>query len=200
MKNKMMMLIALVTATFANVFAGNENEPTVVSVDVNQSKVTWIGKKVTGEHQGSIELLNGGFQFTNDELSGGNFTIDMTSITNTDIEDAGMNKKLVGHLKSDDFFGVEEHPVAKLSITSIVEHEKGKYHLTGNLTIKGITRQIEFPASIIDNGSSYSAVADLTIDRSEFNVKYGSGSFFDNLGDKMIYDDFDLKITLVANK
>jgi polyisoprenoid-binding protein YceI len=200
MKNKVVMMIVMVAATITSALGNTGNEPKVVSVDVDRSEIVWVGKKVTGEHSGNIELKSGGFEFSNGVLSGGNFVMDMHSITNSDLEDEGMNSKLVGHLKSDDFFGVEKYPEAKLEIQNVEKHANDQYHLTGEITIKGITKSITFPASVNDYGDSYSASADVVIDRSEFNVRYGSGSFFDNLGDKMIYDDFELKITLVANK
>jgi hypothetical protein len=199
MRSTIVMMIVLVAATFTFV-KGGENEPNVVAVDVNRSEITWLGKKVTGEHHGKIVLKKGGFHFADAQLTGGIFVIDMNTITNEDLKDPGMNEKLVNHLKSDDFFGVAKHPEATLEVTDVEDHGDGKYHLTGNITIKGITETIEFPAKIEDMGSSYAAEADITIDRSKFDVRYGSGSFFDNLGDKMIYDDFNLKISLVANK
>ena len=124
----------------------------------------------------------------------------MTSITCTDLpEKAG--GKLVGHLKSDDFFGVATYPTAKFEITKVVSRGKaGDYKVTGNLTIKESTKEIQFNTTDDNSTGVPVATADITIDRSDFNVKYGSGSFFDDLGDKTIYDEFDLGLKLVGTK
>lgn len=158
---------------------------------VKESNVTWTGEKVTGSHTGTIDLKSGFFNFEDEKLIGGEFVMDMTSISNTDL--SGESKqKLEGHLKSEDFFGVEKHPTAKLVITNIAEKGNGSYGVVGNLTIKNITKPVTFDLAMTDNSAS----AKLTIDRSKYDVKYGSGSFFDDLGDKTIYDNFDLEVSL----
>ena len=130
-------------------------------------------------------------------LVGGNFTIDMNTLTNTDLE--GENKgKLEGHLKSDDFFGVATYPTAKLDITNVEAQGGNKYEITGDLTIKEKTHEVTFPATVTTQGNQVTADASITIDRSKYDVRYGSGSFFDNLGDKTIYDEFHLQVSLVA--
>ncbi|MEL7145417.1 MAG: YceI family protein, partial [Bacteroidota bacterium] len=103
---------------------------------------------------------------------------------------------LESHLKSDDFFGVNNYPTAKIVITKVVPQGPGKYKVTGDLTIKGTTKEIKF----IANQSGNTATADLVIDRSEYDIRYGSGSFFENLGDKTIYDDFELSVSLALMK
>ena len=116
--------------------------------------------------------------------------MNMTTITVTDLE--GKSKKsLEGHLKSDDFFGVEQFPTATMVITNVEKNDTG-YAVTGDFTIKGSTHPIRFPMTVEEN----SAKAEVKIDRSKYNVRYGSNSFFDNLGNKAIYDEFDLSITL----
>lgn len=173
---------------------------TTVSVDTTASQVTWKGYKVTGEHAGTINVKNGSFIYDGDALTGGSFEIDMTSIACTDLqgEYAG---KLVGHLKSADFFDVATHPTAKFEITKVISRGKiGDYKVTGNLTIKETTKEIRFNVNVDKSTGVPVATADITIDRSDFNVKYGSGSFFDNLGDKTIYDEFDLGLKLVGAK
>lgn len=164
------------------------------SVNVEKSVLKWTGKKVGGEHYGNINIKEGNFEVKKDKIASGTFVIDMTSITNTDLTDAEYNGKLVGHLKSDDFFGVEQHPTATLKITSATAFDKNEASVKGNLTIKGKTNPIEF--KVVKNGADYSAT--LTVDRSKYDVKYGSSSFFDNLGDKVIYDDFTLEVSLVT--
>ena len=159
-------------------------------VSVKSSSITWIGKKVTGKHSGTIDLKDGFFEMENGNITGGEFVIDMNSIACTDLE--GDSKgQLEGHLKSDDFFGVENHPTAKLVITNAVK-DGNSYTVTGDLTIKETTEPISF--DLQQAGDNFTTT--LTIDRSKYNVRYGSGSFFDNLGDKTIYDDFTLDINL----
>lgn len=168
-----------------------------VKVVPTASKVEWLGKKVTGQHNGTVSIKDGQLQMSDGFVTGGNFTIDMTTIKVLDLqgEYAG---KLEGHLKSDDFFGVSEFPVATLIITEAKQQTKGDYQIKANLTIKGITQPITFPATIMRSGDQIKANATITIDRSLFNVRYGSGKFFDNLGDSTIYDNFDLNVSLVA--
>ncbi len=145
-------------------------------------------------------MKSGDLEFNGDQLTGGSFAIDMTSITVTDL--TGEYKgKLEGHLKSKDFFGVEKHPTATFEITRVIpKGTPGDYKVIGNMTIKNITKEIKFFANVKNVNGQKVATADLTIDRSDFDVRYGSGSFFDNLGDKTIYDEFDLSVELVAGK
>ncbi|MEM6641797.1 MAG: YceI family protein [Bacteroidota bacterium] len=170
-----------------------------VNVDTEASSVKWVGKKVTGKHNGSIALKGGRLEMEDGKLTGGLFTIDMASIVCEDLSGGG-KKKLEGHLKNADFFDVEKFPTATFVITKAVPQGPGSYKVVGNITIKGITEEIQFPATIEEKDGKYVATADLTIDRSKFNVQYGSGSFFDNLGDKTIYDDFELSVELVTGE
>ena len=122
----------------------------------------------------------------------------MTTLISTDL--TGNSKgKLEGHLKSDDFFGVATYPTSTFVITKAVPQGPGKYKIIGNITIKGTTQEIQFPATVEAKDGKVTAKADITIDRSKFDIRYGSGSFFDNLGDKTIYDNFDLSVSLIAN-
>ncbi|MEM6320648.1 MAG: YceI family protein [Bacteroidota bacterium] len=175
-------------------------EAVTVSVDTNASEITWKGYKVTGEHAGTIVVKDGNFVYEDNVLKGGSFEIDMTSITCTDLTGEYADK-LVGHLKSDDFFGVATYPTAKFVITKVASRGKaGEYKVTGDLTIKETTKEIKFNANVDASSGVPVATADITIDRSDFNVRYGSGSFFDNLGDKTIYDEFDLGLKLVGKQ
>lgn len=167
------------------------------SIDVSTTNIVWTGAKVGGEHTGTISVKEGGFTFEDDQLTGGTFVIDMNTITNTDLE-GEYSDKLVGHLKSDDFFGVATYPTSKVVIKSVVPQGPGKYKVVADLTIKAITKEIKFPATVEISNGTVTAQADITVDRSEFDVRYGSGSFFDDLGDKVIYDDFNLAVTAVA--
>ncbi|MEP2280823.1 YceI family protein [Maribacter sp.] len=160
-------------------------------VKVSESTVTWKGYKVTGAHTGTIQLKSGHLEMKGEKLIGGEFVIDMTTLANTDLDGAGKGK-LEGHLKSADFFGVENNPTSKLVFTSVKAMNDNSYTVTGDLTIKGITKPVTLVVSMFEN----KATATVKVDRTKFDIKYGSGSFFDNLGDKAIYDDFDLVVDL----
>ncbi|MTB51353.1 YceI family protein [Lewinella sp. W8] len=171
-----------------------------VNVDTEASQIIWKGYKVTGSHEGTIKVENGELTFDDGTFTGGSFDIDMSTIAVTDLQ-GGMAQKLEGHLKSPDFFGVEKYPTATFNITKVVSRgTPGDYRVTGDLTIKETTKTIRFNANVTEEGGLYVATADVTIDRSDFDVRYGSGSFFDNLGDKTIYDEFELGIKLVTKK
>ncbi len=181
----------------ATAFTSPDQPAAVYAVDAEQSSVQWVGKKVTGQHEGNISIQEGSLEVTDDQLTGGQFTIDMSTINNQDLE--GEDKaKLEGHLKSDDFFGIETYPTAQLVITQVTPKEGSVYTITGDMTIKDKTNTVEFPATIAVQDGQLTAQADITIDRSKYDVRYGSGSFFDNLGDNTIYDDFELTVSLVA--
>lgn len=170
------------------------------TVDTAASNIVWTGEKVTGKHTGNVKLKNGSLQMDNGKLMGGSFEIDMNSITCTDLE-GDMAGKLVGHLKSDDFFGAANHPTAKFVITrAIPQDSKGNYKIIGDLTIKEKTNSVVFKANVSENAGVVNATGDITVDRSLYDVRFGSGSFFDNLGDKTIYDEFFLKVSLSARK
>ncbi|MDO8367744.1 MAG: YceI family protein [Saprospiraceae bacterium] len=174
--------------------------PTTYKVDTNASVGVWTGYKVTGKHTGTVKIKNGAVTTDGGMLTGGSFDIDMTSITNTD-QEGEYAAKLVTHLKSDDFFGVSSYPTATFVITkAIAQDTKGNYKILGNLTLKGTTKEVKFFANFSEANGMVNAAGKITIDRSEYNVKYGSGSFFDGLGDKTIYDEFDLQVSLVAKK
>ncbi|RED45973.1 YceI family protein [Seonamhaeicola aphaedonensis] len=185
MKN-IMKTLGLATVLFLS-FAFNTVEDEKKEIKVESSKVIWKGYKVTGSHQGTINLKSGVLTFEDDKLVGGEFVMDMTSINTTDLE-GNWKDKLDGHLKSDDFFGVATYPEATLVFTNVEVSGKNAYKVVGDLTIKGKTNPVEFTISIY--GSK--ATANLKIDRSKYDVRYGSSSFFDNLQDKVIYDEFDL--------
>jgi len=160
-------------------------------IKVKESTITWKGHKVTGSHEGTINLSEGALYFEDDVLTGGNFAIDMTSISVTDLEAGKGKEKLEGHLKSDDFFGTSNYKTATLTITD-VEGTDGKYTVTGDLMIKGKTHPTTFNMMVNDD----SATANLKVDRTKYDIKYGSASFFDGLKDKAIYDEFDLNVAL----
>ncbi|CAG2531852.1 Polyisoprenoid-binding protein YceI [Maribacter dokdonensis] len=188
---------SLLSLVFVAVFGFSATATTPIEgekkeVKVSESKVTWKGYKVTGSHDGSISLKSGHLEMKGKELVGGEFVVDMTSIVVTDLEAGKGKEKLEGHLKSADFFGVESNPTSKLVFTSVKPMNDNSYTVTGDLTIKGITKPVTLVVSMFENKAS----ATLKIDRTKYDIKYGSGSFFDNLGDKAIYDDFDLVVDL----
>lgn len=174
------------------------NPSVVVSVDKNESTVTWKAKKVTGEHYGKVAIANADLVYENGKIQGGSFTMDMLSITVEDITDEGSNKRLTDHLKSDDFFSVEKFNTSTLKITEAKTSNGKDYQITGDLTIKGIKNQITFPASLEMVGNKVITTAEITFDRTKFDIKYRSGSYFENLADRLIYDDVNLEVKLVA--
>lgn len=176
------------------------NAQTIFKADVAASKITWLGKKVTGEHSGTINLASGEITINKDMLTKADFQIDMNSLKSTDMSDEGYRTKLDGHLKSDDFFGVDKFPKASFVMDKAVKIQKGTTFINGRITIKGTTLPMTIKAVITDTPEGKRIYADLTIDRTKFNLKYGSGSFFDNLGDKTIYDDFNVSLNILLKK
>jgi len=168
--------------------------------DINsaKSKVEWVGRKVTGAHNGTIDLKAGQIQFNENFLSGGNFVIDTTSIKILDITDPATNAQFAGHLASDDFFSSEQFPEANMEITHVEPRENGSYHVNGDLTIKGITHPIGFDMQVNQSGQSVTASGKMTIDRTKYGIRFRSGNFFTNLGDNLIYNHFDLNFILTA--
>ena len=193
-------ILAVTVSMFLSAFV--MPEATTFKVSVEDSKLIWSGKRVNYGHSGEIKIQSGELTFNGSRLSGGSFTIDMTSIRDLDIEDEQRNGKLTGHLKSGDFFDVEKFPIANFVITAVKQDkvDKGTYEVTGDLTIKGVTSPVTFKSQIENLGETIRATGLIAFDRTKFNVKYGSGSFFDDLGDKMIHDEISLKVELVAHK
>jgi polyisoprenoid-binding protein YceI len=185
MKNLKTIAIALLVAVSTIATAQTKK------VDASKSTVAWIGKKVTGQHNGTINLKEGALVFKKKKLKGGTFTVDMTSINTTDL--TGEYKgKLDGHLKADDFFGTDKYPTSKLDFKLISDNGDNTYNVTANLTIKDVTAPVNFKITVKGNV----ATTTLKIDRTKYGIKYGSGSLFDNLGDKTINDEFQLDVTL----
>lgn len=181
-KSALVLTVAISTLAFTNA---------IKKVNITESTIEWKGKKVFGSHTGTIDLKSGHLEMEGNELTGGMFVVDMTSINVTDLKAGEGKEKLEGHLKSGDFFGVEEHPTATLEFTK-VQKMSGGYEVEGTMTIKGNSNPVEFDLEM--NGNT--ATASFKIDRSKYNVRYGSGSFFDSLGDNTISDKFELKVSL----
>ncbi len=196
MKTKSFLFAALIGVSAMSFTAKTSD----YKVDSKQTKVTWKGTKVVGEHTGNISVSEGKIVTTGKNFTGGTFVMDMNSITNTDMTDAEYRDKLVGHLKSEDFFGTEKHKTAVLVVKSATRASGDQYNVKGDLTIKGITKPVEFPATVVVSDKDVKAKAKIVVDRTKYDIKYGSGSFFDGLGDKAISNEFELNIDLVAKK
>jgi len=184
--------------------ANLKNKPTVTNegekkeISAAKSNVEWVGKKVTGEHNGTVDITNGEIFVDENEVTGGSFEIDFTTIKVLDIEDAESNTKLTNHLKSEDFFASDKHPKGKFNITSVSKVSGDKYNVTGDLSIKGISKEITFPAVIKISDGIVTATADFEIDRTLWDIQYRSGKFFENLGDKLISDNFQIKFNITT--
>jgi len=176
-----LILIAVVTFSFTTI-QGEKKE-----IKTDNSTVTWKGYKVTGSHYGTVALKSGHLVFDEGKLTGGEFVVDMTTIVTDDLE-GEYKGKLEGHLKSDDFFGTEKFPTSKLVFTNVKSTGKNSYEVTGDLTVKGKSAPVTFEMSIYGN----KATANVKIDRTIYDIRYGSTAFFDDLKDKAIYDEFDL--------
>lgn len=177
----------------------------VYTIDTQESVLQWIGRNITGAHFGTLRFLNGSIPILLRQPTRVSFMIDMNSIQDLDIQDAGWNHILVDHLKSEDFFDVQKHPTAKFDGTEFKQIEGGKgggapnYLVTGNFTMKGITNEIVFPAIItLREDGSLAAEAHFDIDRTLWNVNYGSGKFFEKLGKHLVHDFITIQIKLIA--
>ncbi len=165
------------------------------NADVASSVITWKGSKPTGSHNGTIMLKEGSLNLEAGKLTGGSFVIDMSSMKNVDL-DAESGAKIVGHLSSPDFFDVATYATSKFVITSVAEVE-GKLAVTGNLQIKDVTKSITIPATVMSEGNITTFKSEkFNVDRADFNVKYGSKKFFDNLKDKFIDDMIEFSFTV----
>jgi polyisoprenoid-binding protein YceI len=159
--------------------------------DTSKTKLQWLGEKVLGQHAGTIKLKDGWLTWKGNKITAGEFNIDMNTI-----EESNNTQMLEKHLRSEDFFSVEKFPVAKLVITGSDPFEKGTAVVRGMLTIKEITNPLEFNAIVQKKDDGTWFYANIIVDRTQYNIRYGSGKFFENLGDKTVYDDFKLKVML----
>ncbi len=167
-----------------------------LTANLEQSNIRWYGEELTGKtHFGNLSFKDGHIEVQDGIITSGSFVVNMTSLSVEDLSGGG-KVRLEGHLKSDDFFSVEKHPKATLKINQKAKVENGVQTLSGELTIKGIKHPVEFTISLGDNKT---ALAELTFDRSKYNVRFRSGSFFENLGDKLILDDIRMEVSLQWN-
>jgi len=183
-----LLLLSISGLLFLNVTAQER-----LNADVSKTSLLWLGEKVTGQHTGTINLQSGWLNWQNNKIVSGEFLIAMTTL-----KDSEGSANLEGHLKSEDFFGVEKYPTSKLVVTGSTPFDKGTAVVTGTLTIKEVTNPVEFKATMQKKDDGVWFFANIIVDRTKYNVRYGSGSFFDNLGDKTIYDEFKLKVNLLV--
>jgi len=186
MKNLKTIALALVVA-LSTTLASAQNK----KIDVKTSTIEWVGKKVTGQHNGTVNFKDGALVFKGKKLTGGSFTVDVTSLTATDLS-GEYQTKLNGHLKADDFFGTDKYPTATLVFKKIGTKSANVYTVTADLTIKGITKPVTFDLTVGTNAASTA----FNVDRTKYGIKYNSKSFFESIGDKAIYDEFELKVAL----
>ncbi|MFS2189868.1 YceI family protein [Mucilaginibacter sp. Mucisp84] len=163
-----------------------------------KSNIDWIGRKVTGAHNGTIAIKDGSLTFADGQLTGGKFDIDTTSIKILDITDPATNAQFAGHLASDDFFNSENYPEAQFVVTAINKGSNGTYRITGDLTIKGITHSVSFDAQVATAADTVNATGKVVVDRTKYGMRFRSGNFFKDLGDTLIYNDFDLNVNITA--
>ena len=184
-------------AIFITVFVSILTAADTLQVDMENSQIKWIGRKVTGEHSGTLNLSGGWVVLDKNSINSGKFIFDMASISNTDIESPEWKQKLEVHLKSEDFFHTDSFPHAILEIKGrqslIIENSKKSDQILADLTIRGITHEIKFPFDLTQSQNNFNAEGSVDIDRTLYNIQYKSGKFFDELGDKLIYDNFTVQ-------
>ena len=190
------MQLVVVGATLPTFITANDT----LIVDLENSNIDWIGRKVTGEHSGTLNLSDGFVIWNGKSITGGKLTFDMISIKNTDIESPEWKEKLEKHLMAEDFFFADSFPHAILEIKNhrqtIDDKSENIDQIIADLTIRGITHEISFPLEIYQTKSVHNAEGTIEINRSLFNIRYKSGTFFEDLGDRMIYDDFTVQFSL----
>ena len=192
-------ILSILTAT-AIFFSFKSAAPENFLVDTKASSIEWTAGKVGCNHNGTIQLASGSLSFVGKNLKSGSFGIDMNTIAISDLK-GNSNQNLLNHLKGDDFFSVAKNPASTFAITKVSPAGTDRVNITGNLTIKGITNEISFPASVKRAKNTVAAVAKgVKVDRTKYDIKYRSKNFFGDIGDKAIDDEFELSINLVAKK
>ena len=168
--------------------------PKEITLNKDNGKLTWNGKKLTGEHFGNVSISSGNLKFESGELKGGVIVVDMKSLNDEDLKDPEYNSKLVNHLKSDDFFSTEKYPTATFEITSVMPSKGATYDVVGNLIIKGIKNPSKLKIKRSEEKDKIYLKGDLVFDRTMYDIKFRSKKFFESLGDKLIYDDVKLSV------
>ncbi len=187
------MKTTIATAVISLMSISSVEAQNKLNADISKTTLEWLGEKVLGKHTGTIKLKSGHLEWRDNRIISGEFVIDMKTIRDDD-----SNARLEGHLKSDDFFGVEKFPESRIVITGSTPFDNGTGTVKGNLTIKGITHPVEFMSAVQKSDEGVWFYANITIDRSRYNVRYGSGKFFSNLGNQLIYDEFKVKVSLLV--
>ena len=194
--NSILIKGVIICTTLVTLITANDT----LFVDIENSDIDWIGRKITGEHSGTLNLSDGFVIWNGKSITGGKITFDMTSIKNTDIESLEWKEKLEKHLMAEDFFFVDSFPHANLEIKNhrqtVDESSEVNNQIIANLTIRGITHEIIFPLKISQSKSIFYAEGTIDINRTLFNINYKSGTLFENLGDRMIYDDFTVQFSV----
>lgn len=187
-------LALLATTSFAH---GDEGR---LTVNEKTSVFNWTGSKITGDsHSGTLGVKSGSITVEDGTIKSANVAIDMLSLAVTDDMSDEYKGKLVGHLKSPDFFNTAEHSTAYFVLSSFEQNKDGSYQVTGKMTIKGITNDISFPARVALSEKSVTIDANVTFDRAKYDIRYGSGSFFEGLGDNLIKDEVSVKLHIEAS-
>lgn len=169
-------------------------------LDKEKSIVNWKAEKIGGEHAGTILIREGNLEFEQSKLIAGSIKMDMQSIVITDIKNEKNNAKLQDVLESESFFNVKNHPTAKFTIANVVTSTENEYFVNGDLEIKGISKRIAFPLMVLAmNDKTFHAMGNIKIDRTDFDIRYDSDGIFDALGDKIIYDEFNIDFEIFAN-
>ena len=195
----MMVKVPVLAAIFLVCLSANDT----LWVDLDNTQINWVGRKVTGEHTGTVKLSIGWILIENDTLKSGLLVFDMNSITNTDIESPKWKLKLENHLKNEDFFAVDSFSQATLKITGSQALSNGdsvnNLQIMADLTIRGITEEISFPIALHPSGRTFSAKGNVDIDRTVYGIQYKSSKFFPDIGDKLIDDFFSVQFILKTN-
>ena len=189
---KTIFALLLLAPTFG--FAAVET----MNISVPDSKITWTGRKVGGEHTGTVMFKSGQVKMDKGAIVGGEFVVDMTTITDNDLTDKEYNKKLVDHLRSDDFFSVDKFPTATYKIDSAKADGPNKFKLDGKFTIKGMPQSVPVMVELLKDKAG--ATGKASLDRTLWNIKFRSGKFYEKLGDKLIKDEFDLDLKISFKK
>ena len=173
-----------------------ELEEKSFSVDVDKSQIKWVGRKIASSHDGVVDIASGEITLKGLQLQSAEIVVDMTTIQNKDIESEEYRAKLTGHLKDEDFFNVSEYPTSTLKINKSEDLGNSNFRFFGDLTIKGISHPLEFEGKVEENSGKFNSIINLVFDRTKWDIRYGSGKFFEDLGDKMILDNIELEVTI----
>jgi polyisoprenoid-binding protein YceI len=185
------------SASAGSVSVGHVASEKYIKIDTKESVVAWKGSSVEGAHTGYVYISKGELMIENGQLMGGTVEVDMSTIEG---DDHRSDNNLINHLKDPDFFDVKKFPISTIAITRVASINVEDKEITGNLTIKGITHPVSFPAKVEVNDGIVKANGKLVIDRTKWDVRYNSGKFYDNLADKTISDSIEFQIKIVAKK